>query len=193
MRPYEKVDSEDPLLEASDKSDDFHIRLPTQRGQGRWIIGPLIVALLVSASLNGWWLLSGGQRRVESKKLSVTERMATLRSPYCTTLRCKFPIILGRRLIPIAAGLAYDTLVSYGHHTDYTSDNKTFADEMWDNLSIDPLVIAPTPEWIEEMGLPPSWDFPWDSNRKIYFIKVFHQLHCLVSNSIPSMRSLSRC
>lgn len=47
---------------------------------------------------------------------------------------------------------------------------------------MDPMVIAPTWEWAQSKGLSDSWAFPWDPNRRIYFIKVFHQLHCLVSN-----------
>ncbi|RAH67842.1 uncharacterized protein BO66DRAFT_328255, partial [Aspergillus aculeatinus CBS 121060] len=76
-------------------------------------------------------------------------------------------------------GLAYDVPTRYSLSTDYTSDNQTLADHMWDSLSLDSMVIAPTIEWAEEMGLPDSWDFPWDPNRKIYFVKVYHQLHCL--------------
>ncbi|PYH43483.1 uncharacterized protein BP01DRAFT_300688, partial [Aspergillus saccharolyticus JOP 1030-1] len=76
-------------------------------------------------------------------------------------------------------GLAFDVPTRYTLSTDYTSDNHTRADRMWDSLSLDSMVIAPTIDWAREMGLPDSWDFPWDPKRKIYFVKVYHQLHCL--------------
>ncbi|OQD98666.1 hypothetical protein PENSOL_c008G07706 [Penicillium solitum] len=50
---------------------------------------------------------------------------------------------------------------------------------MWDGINLDAMVIAPTIEWAQDMGLTDSWDFPWDPKRKIYFLKVIHQLHCL--------------
>ncbi|PYI24195.1 hypothetical protein BO99DRAFT_428464 [Aspergillus violaceofuscus CBS 115571] len=79
----------------------------------------------------------------------------------------------------LPAGLAYDVPTRYSLSTDYTSDNQTLATYMWDSLNLDSMVIAPTIEWAEAMGLPDSWDFPWDPTRKIYFVKVYHQLHCL--------------
>lgn len=83
-----------------------------------------------------------------------------------------------------AGGLGYDVEVPYRHHTEYTSENHTLADERWEGLSIDPMVIAPTKEEQERLQLPESWAFPWDSNRNIYFVKVFHQMHCLVKTTI---------
>ncbi|OQD65921.1 hypothetical protein PENPOL_c005G00014 [Penicillium polonicum] len=55
----------------------------------------------------------------------------------------------------------------------------THSDKMWDSINLDAMVIAPTIEWAQEMGLTDSWDFPWDRKRKIYFLKVIHQMHCL--------------
>ncbi|CAI7631838.1 unnamed protein product [Penicillium discolor] len=55
----------------------------------------------------------------------------------------------------------------------------THSDKMWDSINLDAMVIAPTIEWAQDMGLTDSWDFPWDPKRKIYFLKVIHQLHCL--------------
>ncbi|KAJ5733452.1 hypothetical protein N7493_002238, partial [Penicillium malachiteum] len=78
------------------------------------------------------------------------------------------------------AGLAFDVPVSYFQNTEYNSENQTLADEMWESLSLDGMVIAPTNEWIQEKGLPESWPFPWDpSNRRLYFLKVYHHIHCL--------------
>lgn len=79
------------------------------------------------------------------------------------------------------AGLAFDVPIRYSLHTEYNGNNMTHSDEMWDNINLDAMVIAPTIEWAQDMGLTDSWDFPWDPKRKIYFLKVIHQLHCLVS------------
>lgn len=57
---------------------------------------------------------------------------------------------------------------------------------------MDPMVIAPTWEWAQSKGLSDSWAFPWDSNRRIYFVKVFHQLHCLVSVTVATLHTRGR-
>lgn len=82
------------------------------------------------------------------------------------------------------AGLAFDVPTRYFLHTEYNGDNMTHSDKMWDSINLDAMVIAPTIEWAQDMGLTDSWDFPWDPKRKIYFMKVIHQLHCLVSKRL---------
>ncbi|KAK1139856.1 hypothetical protein N8T08_011101 [Aspergillus melleus] len=90
------------------------------------------------------------------------------------------PLIQGSEsMVNLDCDLGYDKQIPYAHDTEYTSSNETHADYMWDSLNIDPMIIAPTLEWAESMNLPASWVFPWDPNRRIYFVKVFHQLHCL--------------
>ena len=83
-------------------------------------------------------------------------------------------------LISSEAGLAHDVSTPYEHDTEFNSKNETVRDAAWDSISIDPLVIAVTKDWAKDKGLTPSWDFPWDGNKQYYFLKVFHQLHCLV-------------
>lgn len=84
------------------------------------------------------------------------------------------------------AGLAYDTPTEYKYHNEWWGENRSRADELWESLSTDQLVIAPTTEWIDQMGLQRSADYksarlPWDQSRGLHFVKVFHQIHCLVS------------
>ncbi|KAJ5196616.1 hypothetical protein N7449_007095 [Penicillium cf. viridicatum] len=50
---------------------------------------------------------------------------------------------------------------------------------MWDSINLYAMVIAPNIEWAQDMGLTDSWDLPWNPKRKIYFLKVIHQLRCL--------------
>ncbi|KAH8703976.1 hypothetical protein BGW36DRAFT_313409 [Talaromyces proteolyticus] len=87
------------------------------------------------------------------------DELATQRSPY-TDLRYELPI-------------------EYKLKTEYTSSNMTLADQMWESLDVDSVLIAVTPEWAENKGLPDSKPFLWDKTKRVYYIKVFHQLHCL--------------
>lgn len=45
----------------------------------------------------------------------------------------------------------------------------------------------------EKWGLPPAQDWPWDTDRGIYLVNGFHQMHCLVGPPvIPSPQSSLR-
>jgi hypothetical protein len=78
-------------------------------------------------------------------------------------------------------GLALDTPSMHYHHTDYWSENNTKSDELWEKIDTDPMVVALTDDFADTHDLPRSDRFPWDHTKGRYFIKVFHQLHCLVS------------
>jgi hypothetical protein len=71
--------------------------------------------------------------------------------------------------------------VVYLHASDYSSNNKTLANELWDSINLDALEVVLSPEYVAEHSLDESTPFPWDPERHIYFLKVFHSLHCLVS------------
>ncbi|KAL9087581.1 MAG: hypothetical protein Q9159_003531 [Coniocarpon cinnabarinum] len=47
-------------------------------------------------------------------------------------------------------------------------------------MDIDPIAIAVFPEWAAERSLPTSAKFPWDPRKQVYYLKVYHQLHCMV-------------
>jgi hypothetical protein len=78
-------------------------------------------------------------------------------------------------------GLSLDTPSIHYHHTDYWSKNETLADELWEGIDTNPMVVALTDDFADSHGLPRSDRFPWDESKGRYFVKVFHQLHCLVS------------
>jgi len=82
------------------------------------------------------------------------------------------------------AGLSLDTPTVHHHHTDYWSKNTTVSDALWDEIDTDPMVVALDHNFADTHGLPRSDRFPWDEQKGRYFIKVFHQLHCLVSTCI---------
>lgn len=78
-------------------------------------------------------------------------------------------------------GLSLDTPSTHFHHTDYWGSNQTLADQLWENIDTNPMVVALTDAFADAHDLPRSDRFPWDKSKGRYFIKVFHQLHCLVS------------
>jgi hypothetical protein len=83
------------------------------------------------------------------------------------------------------SGLNLDTPSVHYHHTDYWSENITKADELWDGIETNSMVVALTDEFADAHDLPRSDRFPWDAKKGRYFVKVFHQLHCLVSKTLP--------
>jgi len=82
------------------------------------------------------------------------------------------------------AGLTYDTPVQYHNATDYwrpgPEGNKTLEDELWNNMNLDPIVVALSDSYAKAHDLPISvFRFPWDSSKGTYYLKAFHDLHCL--------------
>jgi hypothetical protein len=69
------------------------------------------------------------------------------------------------------SGLNLDTPSVHYHHTDYWSENITKADELWDGIETNSMVVALTDEFADAHNLPRS--------------DLFHQLHCLVSGTLP--------
>lgn len=83
------------------------------------------------------------------------------------------------RLFP--GGLGFDTPVIYQSSTDYWGENETLADELWNGVDTDPLVVALSDDYAQQHDLEMSGRFPWDDEKGIYFLKAFHNLHCLAS------------
>lgn len=77
------------------------------------------------------------------------------------------------------SGLALDTPVLYEHNTPYWGTNQTLADELWESIDTDPMVVALSDDWAVSHGLDVSARWPWDRSKGRYFLKMFHQLHCL--------------
>ena len=92
-----------------------------------------------------------------------------------TSLRLPTPIL------PTSpySGLALDRPTIYHHHTPYWGANATLADTLWDGIDTDPMVIALTDAYAFAHNLSLSSRWPWDRRKGRYFLKMFHQLHCL--------------
>ena len=51
-----------------------------------------------------------------------------------------------------------------------------------------PIIVALTDDYALKHNLDLSARFPWDDNKGIYHVKVFHHLHCLVRPLHHSIR-----
>ncbi|KAH7108673.1 hypothetical protein B0J11DRAFT_500151 [Dendryphion nanum] len=93
----------------------------------------------------------------------------------------------------IYSGLSFDTLVPYrtqSMYWDRKNANSTAANDAWDAIDTNPMAIALHDDFAKQVGLGPSIRFPWDTERSIYYLKGFHDLHCLklVRNAIITGR-----
>lgn len=82
----------------------------------------------------------------------------------------------------LPAHLAFDTPIAYNAYTDYWDPkaNQSFADEAWDAIDTDPVAIALSDDYAKKHGLMYSTRFPWDTEKSVYYIKGYHDLHCIV-------------
>lgn len=69
--------------------------------------------------------------------------------------------------------------------TEYTDENTTAAEELWEKLSGDPGVVALPQDYVKSMQLPHAYRFPWDEDKGVYLLQGFHNLHCLVRVRLP--------
>ena len=86
-------------------------------------------------------------------------------------------------ILTYLGGLTFDTLIPYQTQSEYwnrTAANSTDAEEAWDSIDTNPMAVALHDNFAKNVGLAPSTRFPWDTERSIYYIKGFHDLHCLV-------------
>ena len=101
------------------------------------------------------------------------------RSPY--SISHSYNMYCYQVLRILLADLAYDTPTVFEHDTEFAANNETLADELWDGIDVSPITVALSDDWARDHGLEASVRFPWDDEKGLYFLKVFHSLHCLVS------------
>ncbi|CBX90688.1 hypothetical protein LEMA_P057220.1 [Plenodomus lingam JN3] len=79
------------------------------------------------------------------------------------------------------AGLTFDTPMPYHATTQYWHPNATDSDmeAAWDDIETNPVAVALDQSFAKRVGLPPSTQFPWDTERDVYYVKGIHDLHCL--------------
>ena len=78
------------------------------------------------------------------------------------------------------AGLPEDVEVEFTGPTDFSSDNETLADSLWNSLDTAGGAVALSDEYVEANGLHPAERFWWDDGKGIYYVQGFHLLHCVV-------------
>lgn len=79
------------------------------------------------------------------------------------------------------AGLAFEIPTIREYMSDFSSDNQTLADDLWEALDTNPTAVALKDEYAKKIGLDLEVRFPWDDEMSVYSIQAFHQIHCLVS------------
>ena len=85
------------------------------------------------------------------------------------------------------AGLARQPSFKFPYASGYGPTeitNHSLADELWEAIEIDPGIVAIPLDWAEEHNIAETQPFPWDSSKGLYVINAFHNIHCLVSDSL---------
>ena len=170
-----------PLLESEENSckDD----LPVKRPYSGWLLRHKLVATLLllflpSPALDIIPLLQG--RYTENRPdlgHSSFSQYSFVSSP-----------IISQELMSAIGGLEYNTPIMYRAQTDFWSINETLSNELWNALDTSPIGVALTDDYAKQHDLPLASRFPWDDEKGTYFIKAFHQIHCLVGTDLYQPR-----
>ena len=92
-------------------------------------------------------------------------------------------------LISISADLQADVKVPYQAKTEYSGEDEGLATELWEAInSTSAGAVALDHDWAASKGLIRAQDFPWDTNKGIYYIQGIHDVHCVVRSVV--IRSL---
>lgn len=131
------------------------------------------VALLVSVAVNILLLINNTRLHDTSRDSGRTKYSKEPCHRYC--------LFLTR-----AGGINFDTMVPFQSYSDYWNPNISdeITDANWDAIDTNPMAISLHDDFAKQVGLGPSTRFPWDTERSIYYIKGFHDLHCLVCHSL---------
>lgn len=66
-----------------------------------------------------------------------------------------------------------------GIATDY-SINTTLRDQKWADIKYDRGAVILDEKTVSQNKMENTLIFPWDSTKRVYIVKAYHQLHCLV-------------
>ena len=64
--------------------------------------------------------------------------------------------------------------------------NQTLEDQLWEapELDIDNGIVAVADYWAADRNIPLSQRWPWDGTKGVYLLSGFHNVHCIVRDSI---------
>ncbi|PSN69515.1 hypothetical protein BS50DRAFT_550406 [Corynespora cassiicola Philippines] len=81
----------------------------------------------------------------------------------------------------IYSGNSFTTLSTFHSFTQYWNPNlaQETTDAAWSAIDTNPIAVALHNDFVNHVGLGPSTKFPWDTERSVYYIRAFHDLHCL--------------
>ena len=83
------------------------------------------------------------------------------------------------------AGLQADVETQYQYETEYSGDNETLANELWEAInSTSAGAIALNHEWAALKGLIRAQSFPGDTGKGIYHVQGIHDFHCVVGFTV---------
>ncbi|KAK2879393.1 hypothetical protein FQN49_000911 [Arthroderma sp. PD_2] len=77
------------------------------------------------------------------------------------------------------AGLERTVPIQIYQSTEFVSENASDVAHLWEELSGDPGVVALPQKFVAEKSLPHAMRFPWDTDKGVYLLQGFHNLHCL--------------
>ena len=79
------------------------------------------------------------------------------------------------------AGLQANVETQYQYKTEYSGENETLATELWEAInSTSAGAIALDHDWAKSKGLIRAQNFPWDTEKGIYYVQGIHDVHCVV-------------
>ena len=88
-------------------------------------------------------------------------------------------------LIDSSAGLQANVEVPYQSKTEYSGENEALATDLWEAInSTSAGAVALDHHWAASKGLIRAQEFPWDSDKGIYYIQGFHDVHCVVRSVV---------
>lgn len=76
----------------------------------------------------------------------------------------------------------------FQQETDYSSDNHTLADSLWENIDTNSTMVALNNEFARAKGLMSENRFPWDDEKSVFPVRGFHNIHCLVSQLLQDKK-----
>ena len=80
-----------------------------------------------------------------------------------------------------AAHIPREHTQEYYVETPYAdASNETANAQLWHDINVDAAMVALDDEYAWSHGLRTAQRFPWDTNKGIYLIHGFHNLHCMV-------------
>ena len=143
-----------------------------QRPRKKWSTVILSLLLFTSVFLH---LILYFHRSESIEQLELFTVKSWSKSLYLDTIRHLY----------LQGGLPYDKQLIYTHSNEYwdpRNPEDRAPDALWNTLSSQPVAVAIDNSWARQHGLPVTDPWPWDDDKGLFYIKAFHDLHCVVSS-----------